>query len=68
MVDNGMYIQALLQVLYQDQHQRQQDRLQHLGMDLNQDHLSAKPGVFFGMMMEQKSLIFSQFFREINLT
>ena len=44
MVDNGMYIQVLLQVLYQDQHQRQQDRLQHLGMDLNQDHLSAKPG------------------------
>lgn len=44
MVDNGMYIQVLLQVLYQDQHQRQQDRLQHQGMDLNQDHLSAKPG------------------------
>ena len=61
MVDNGMYIQVLLQVLYQDQHQRQQDRLQHLGMDLNQDHLSAKPGVFFGMM-EQKSLIFFTIF------
>ena len=67
MVDNGMYIQVLLQVLYQDQHQRQQDRLQHQGMDLNQDHLSAKPGVIFGMM-EQKSLIFSRYAREINLT
>ena len=67
MADNGMSIQVLLQVLCQDQHQRQQDRLQHQGMDLNQDHLSAKPGGFFGMM-EQKSLIFSQFIREINLT
>ena len=45
MADNGMSIQVLLQVLYQDQHQRQQDRLQHQGMDLNQDRLSAKPGI-----------------------
>jgi hypothetical protein len=44
MADNGMFILALHPVLCQDQHQQQQDRLQHQGMDLNQDHLSAKPG------------------------
>ena len=45
MADNGMSIQALLQVLCQDQHQRQLGQLQHQGMDLNQDRLSAKPGI-----------------------